>query len=124
MIDNCKGDAKVNKVVKEMPESLNVAPQTSIEVASRASSPMASTRMKRSVTIRKATDSEATSVNGDKKGAKRAATSGPNKGQPADQTLDLMFQPRPLIPEYFDYDDALTDNQITNMRDRAIQRAI
>jgi hypothetical protein len=80
--------------------------------------------MKRSVTIRKATDSEAASVNGDKKGTKRATTSGPAKGQPTDQTLDLMFQPRPLIPEYFNYDDALTENQITNMRERATQRAI
>ncbi len=79
MIDNCKGDAKVNKVVKEMPEQLSV-PQTSIDVISRASSPVASTRMKRSVTIRKATDSEAASVNGDKKGTKRATTSGPAKG--------------------------------------------
>jgi|LauGreDrversion4_2_1035121.scaffolds.fasta_scaffold745079_1 hypothetical protein len=47
---------------------------------SRASSPVASTRMKRSVTIKKGPDSEAASVNGDKKQNKRAATSGPNKG--------------------------------------------
>jgi hypothetical protein len=80
--------------------------------------------MKRSVTIRKPTDSEAASVNGDKKGVKRGNTIGPAKGQPADQTLDIMFQPRPLIPEYFNYDDALTDNQISNMRERATQRAI
>ena len=122
VIDNCKGDAKVNKVVKEIPELPSAAP--SIEVLSRASSPAASTRMKRSVTIRKPTDSEAASVNGDKKGVKRGNTIGPGKGQPADQTLDIMFQPRPLIPEYFNYDDALTDNQISNMRERATQRAI
>lgn len=80
--------------------------------------------MKRSVTIRKGTDSEAASVNGDKKGTKRAATSGPNKGQSADQTLDLIFQPRVLIPGSFNYNDELTENQISNMRERAIQRAI
>lgn len=28
------------------------------------------------------------------------------------------------MPEYFDYNDALTENQIANMRERAIQRAI
>jgi hypothetical protein len=82
VIDNCKGDAKVNKVVKEIPELPSAAP--SIEVASRASSPAASTRMKRSVTLRKPTDSEAASVNGDKKGVKRGNTIGPGKGQPAD----------------------------------------
>ena len=118
LIDNCKGDAKVNKVVKEMPEQPSVA-QTSIDVVSRASSPTPSTRLKRSVTIKKATDSEAASANGDKKGVKRAGTVGPNKGQVADQTLDLIFQPRGLIPEYFNYDDALTENQINNMRERA-----
>lgn len=65
--------------------------------------------MKRSLTIKKGPDSEATSVNGDKKGAKRATSSGANKGQP-DQTLDPLFQPRALVPEYFDYNDALTEN--------------
>lgn len=83
---------------------------------------MASTRMKRSVTIKKGPDSEATSVNGDKK-AKRATSTGPNKGLP-DSSLDPLFQPRALVPEYFDYNDALTENQIANMRERAIQRAI
>ena len=35
-----------------------------------------------------------------------------------------MFQPRGLIPEIFDYNDALSENQISNMRERAVQRAI
>ena len=91
---------------------------------SRASSPVASTRMKRSVTIKKGPDSEATSVNGDKKQNKRAATSGPNKGQQADLALDPLFQARVLVPDYFEYYDALTETQINNMRERAIQRAI
>lgn len=92
-------------------------PHTSLEVVSRASSPVASTRLKRSATIKKGTDYEAT--NGDKKVSKRANTSGPNKGQ-HDQTLDPLFQSRPLDPEYFDYNDAITENQINNMRERAI----
>ncbi len=91
---------------------------------SRASSPVASTRMKRSVTIKKGPDSEATSVNGDKKQNKRAATSGPNKGQQADLALDPLFQATVLVPDYFEYNDALTETQINNMRERAIQRAI
>jgi hypothetical protein len=41
-----------------------------------------------------------------------------------DPTIDLMFQPRGLIPEIFDYNDALSENQISNMRERAVQRAI
>jgi phosphoribosylformylglycinamidine (FGAM) synthase-like amidotransferase family enzyme len=35
-----------------------------------------------------------------------------------------MFQPRVLIPGSFNYNDELTENQISNMRERAIQRAI
>jgi len=62
------------------------------------------------------------SVNGDKKGVKRSATV--NKGAVVDPTIDSMFQPRGLIPEIFDFNDALSENQISNMRERAIQRAI
>ena len=62
------------------------------------------------------------SVIGDKKGVKRSATV--IKGAVVDPTIDLMFQPRGLIPEIFDYNDALSENQISNMRERAVQRAI
>lgn len=88
-IDNFKGDPKVNKVFKEMPESLSI-PQTSLDVPSRASSPAASTRMKRSVTIKKGPDSEATSVNGDKKG-KRASSTGPNNKAQPELSVDPLF---------------------------------
>jgi hypothetical protein len=46
--------------------------------------------MKRSLTIKKGPDSEATSVNGDKKG-KRATSSGPNNKAQPELSVDPLF---------------------------------
>lgn len=84
---------------------------------------MGSTRKRPQAVNRKASIADdLSSVNGDKKGVKRSATI--KQGTTVDPAIEPMFQPRGLIPEIFDYNDALSENQINNMRERALQRAL
>ena len=69
---------------------------------------MGSTRKRPQGTKRGSTIDDVSSVNGDKKGTKRAGTA--NKGNNVDPVIDPIFQHKSLIPEIFNYNDALSEN--------------
>ena len=76
---------------------------------SRASSPMGSTRKRPQAANRKASIADdISSVNGEKKEVKRSATT--KQGAIVDPVIDPIFQPRGLIPQIFNYNDALSEN--------------